>query len=137
MSQIGKRLYERIKTGNMVIEFTGYDGRVLASAEAINISPGGMCFLRSSMFTVGDILKIAFPLNEGKMYIEGKVLRISGREVGIKFTSSEENVIGLLLALNNEFPTLNIKSRLSLTVPTEQYDDRGIEKALQLDDFNN
>jgi hypothetical protein len=47
MPKIGKRNYERIKTGNITIEFIGPDGRVLACAVMINISPGGLCFLRS------------------------------------------------------------------------------------------
>jgi hypothetical protein len=80
--------------------------------------------------------QIAFPLNDGKTYIEGKVLRIAGREVGIQFTSSEENVARLLISLNKEYPTLNIKTIFSLVSPSETHDDGGIEKALLLDDLD-
>ncbi len=59
----------------------------------INISALGACFLTKSILYKGDILEISFQLGQDLIFSKARVVRVSGKEIGIKFLelSDEES----------------------------------------------
>ncbi|HEY1406382.1 MAG TPA: PilZ domain-containing protein [Spirochaetota bacterium] len=129
-----KRNRERIRMNKLTVALLNKKSGARANAEVINISLGGMCFLRTSMFADNDLLEITFRLLGNDVIVYGEVLRIAGREVGIGFTSSESDINNLFLELNKEYPELKIGSRIPLVGVIGDSDDGGVDKLLSLDD---
>ncbi len=102
---IEKRRHSRLKTERFSVEYMikGFD--TVYSAEVINISAGGLCFVRDAIVRRGDYLTLKFPFKTRKLIFSGEVLRVDGREVGISFHESEENIERLVEIFNHEYPS--------------------------------
>lgn len=101
---IEKREFERIKTPNLVIDYKINDSESIYQAEVVNLSAGGLLFLRNTFLVKNDQVLIKFPFKHKKILITGIVLRLDGREVGIHFTSSEAEVEKFVELFNQEYP---------------------------------
>jgi hypothetical protein len=107
-----------------------------SDVDVINASTGGMCFVRTTMFMTGDQLKFKFIVSGNEMVVHGEVVRIIGREVGVRFTSGEADIHSLFVALNKEFPLLRISGKMPLTgYSDDSKDEKKIDAILELDDF--
>ncbi len=102
---IEKRRHSRLKTERFSVEYMikGFD--TVYTAEVINISAGGLCFVRDAIVRRGDYLTLKFPFKTRKLIFSGEVLRVDGREVGIEFNESAENIEKLVELFNYEYPS--------------------------------
>jgi hypothetical protein len=102
---IEKRRHTRLKTERFFVEYMmkGFDA--VYRAEVINISAGGLCFVRDAVVRRGDFLTLKFPFKSKKIIFSGEVLRVDGREVGVSFHESEENIERLVEIFNHEYPS--------------------------------
>ncbi|HON78431.1 MAG TPA: PilZ domain-containing protein [Spirochaetota bacterium] len=103
---LDKREHERIRTSRFVIEYMvkGFDA--VYKAEVINVSAGGLCYLRDAIVKKGDEIKIKFPFKTKKVVFAGEVVRVVGREVGVQFIEDEERIELFIGVLNKEYPAL-------------------------------
>jgi hypothetical protein len=104
-----KRYFIRLKTNTFSIEYKIADTNGVFSARVINISAGGICFLRESILEKGDILQIKFPFKSKKIILTAEVIRIEGREVAVKFLDDERQIEKFVENFNLEF--LGIKAK--------------------------
>ena len=75
-------------------------------AEVINISSGGICFLRTAYLEIGDVIHLKFPFKSKKILLNAKVIRMDGREAGIKFLDTDEQIEKFVKVFNLEYPQL-------------------------------
>jgi hypothetical protein len=85
-----RRSSERIKTENLAVEFRFATDTLPFTSDVINISSGGICFLRNAPIKKEDILYITFPFKAKKIVLKAQVMRIEGREAGLKFLNDPE-----------------------------------------------
>ncbi len=104
-----KRYFDRLKINNFSIEYKIINSNGINKADVINISAGGMCFLRTSILEKGDIIQIKFPFHYKKVILTGEIIRIEGREVAVKFIDEERQIDKFVENFNIEF--LGVKSR--------------------------
>ncbi len=90
--QRDKRDTQRLKTQNLFMEYRHSGSEGTYSGEVINLSAGGLCFLRQGLIDKGTTIKIRFPLIEKKIILTGVVVRIDGRETSVRFTTSEKEI---------------------------------------------
>ncbi len=104
-----KRTFNRVKISKMPLEYkiSGCDG--VFKAEAINLSAGGICFLRTSILAEGDIIQLKFKFHASKIVLNGEVVRIEGREAAVKFIDDERIVDKFVECFNNEYSKLKSK----------------------------
>jgi hypothetical protein len=105
-----KRYFSRLKTNSFYIEYKIADSDVVYKAEVINISAGGICFLRTSILEKGDIIQLKFLFSAKKIVLTGEVIRIEGREAAIKFIDEDQKIDRFVEYFNAEFGKTRIKS---------------------------
>jgi hypothetical protein len=98
-----RRNFDRLKTLNFKIEYSPLGSESLFNVEVVNISAGGICFLRDSFIRVGEHLNIMFPFKSRDVVLDGIVLRFDGREVALKFLNSEEELEKFVETFNAEY----------------------------------
>ncbi len=103
---IDKRNHKRLKTRDLTIKYKLEGQNVVYKADVINISSGGICFLRSAYLEIGDVLHIKFPFKSKKILLTAKVIRMDGREAGIKFLDSDDQIEKFINVFNAEYPQL-------------------------------
>jgi hypothetical protein len=108
---IDKRNTGRIKMPNIFIEYKVKGSDTPFKVEIVNISSGGLCFLRNSILTKNDVLLIKFPFKNAKVILEAQVLRLDGREVGVKFLNPEDEIGRFVEAFNYEYPSLSREAK--------------------------
>lgn len=101
-----KREHDRIRTNRFRIEYMvkGFD--TVYRADVINVSAGGLCYLRDAIVKTGDVIKIKFPFKSKKVVFDGEVIRVIGREVGVQFNETEEKIEMFIDVLTSEYPAL-------------------------------
>jgi hypothetical protein len=92
-----------MKTENFFIEYMKKDDETVYRVETINISSGGICFLRNSLITEGEIIIIKFPFKSRKVILSAKILRVEGREVGASFIDKDIQINRFVKAFNEEY----------------------------------
>jgi hypothetical protein len=75
-------------------------------ADVINVSAGGLCYLRDAIVKTGDVIKIKFPFKSKKVVFNGEVIRVVGREVGVQFNETEDKIEMFIEILTSEYPAL-------------------------------
>ena len=75
-------------------------------ADVINISAGGVCLLRSAVLEKGDIIHLRFPFKTKKILLSARVIRVDGKEVGIKFLNTDDQIEKFIAIFNVEYPHL-------------------------------
>lgn len=135
---IDKRIFDRIKTIKFFVEFKIMGSDTIYKVELLNLSAGGMCFLRNSIINSKDLLTIKFPFKTQKILLNGSIKRIEGREVAVEFTNNEDEMKKFVDTFNHEYPELTkaaskINSRLKIAEP-EPSSDEDMNKLFDLDD---
>lgn len=69
------------------------------TAEIINMSTGGLCFLRDTVLYIGEQLLLKFPF-KSFYNINAEVKRVEGREVAVQFLESQDKIEKLIEAIN-------------------------------------
>ncbi len=138
---IDKREYNRVKPLNLHIEYRYKKSDSVYKVFIINISAGGICFIRNSIIHKGDILQIKFPFKSKKIILDAKVIRVEGREVAIKFLDSEEKIDKFVEVFNEEYPLISkrditLNERLSTEKIAYQNDksNKDLDSILNIDD---
>lgn len=103
MAQVDKRIDKRVKTKKFLLEYKIGNNDTIYQAYVINLSSGGLCFLRTSVIEKGDILQLKFAFSKKRIVLAGEVIRVDGREVAIKYLSSETELERFVEAYNEEF----------------------------------
>ena len=97
-----KRYYKRLRTNTFPIQYKINNSNGVYNAEVINISAGGICFLRTSILEKGDIIQLKFEFSAKKIILTGEVIRVEGREVAIKFIDNERQIDRFVEYFNSE-----------------------------------
>ena len=105
-----RRNFDRLKNPRFLIEYKIDGSNSIYEVEIINISAGGICFLRKSIINKNDIIQIKFPFKSRKVILSGKVLRIDGKEVAVKFLNRDDEIERFVKVFNKEYPYLKEKS---------------------------
>ncbi len=100
-----------MKINRLPVEYIIADGTIVYQAEIINISAGGICFIRTSILEKGDIIKLRFNLQEKKIVLTAKVVRIEGREAAVKFIDDEKQIERFVRYFNMELKAPGAKDR--------------------------
>jgi hypothetical protein len=124
-----KRTFNRIKISNMPLEYKIADCDGVFKAEVINLSAGGVCFLRTSILAEGDIIQLKFKFEASRIILKGEVIRIEGREAGVKFIDDEMAIEKFVECFNNEYSRLKTK-------PDWDVEENGVNGD-QKEDFKN
>ena len=103
---IDKRDHQRIRTSKLTVEFKVKGSESVNKVDVVNVAAGGICFLRNSIVSKGDILAIKFPFKFTKILMNGEIIRLDGREVAVKFLNSEDEIKRYVEAFNEEYPTI-------------------------------
>jgi hypothetical protein len=115
-----KRYFIRLKTNSFSIDYKIADTTGVFSAKVINLSAGGICFLRASILEKGDILQIKFPFKSKKIILTAEVIRIEGREVAVKFLDDEHQIEKFVENFNLEFLGIKLKNEKIYTLLNEK-----------------
>ncbi len=101
---IDKRNFYRIKVEKFKVKY-----RIINSdskgvdVDVVNISAGGICFLRDTSVYKGEEVEVLFPFKTKKIILRAEILRIEGREVGIRFITNKDKVEEFLDVFNTEY----------------------------------
>ena len=98
-----KRNHERVRTEKFTVKYKFSENDYDSIATVLNVSGGGICLLRNAPINKNDIIDILFPFKEKKIILKAQVVRIEGREVGLKFVSSEDDVAVFVNSFNREY----------------------------------
>ncbi|MBN2401564.1 MAG: PilZ domain-containing protein [Spirochaetes bacterium] len=109
-----KRYFDRLKTNSFSIDYKIINTNGINKADVINISAGGICFLRTSILEKGDIIQIKFPFHARKVILTGEIIRIEGREVAVKFLDEERQIDRFVENFNIEFLGVKTKSKKNI-----------------------
>ncbi len=72
----------------------------------VNISASGICILRNAFLEKGDEINIRFPFKSKNILLTAKIIRVEGKEVGIKFLDDDEIIENFIIVFNKEYPQL-------------------------------
>lgn len=101
-----RRNFDRLKTTALFVEYKTNESDVVFKVEIINLSAGGVCFLRNSTINQNDVIQIKFPFRSRRIIMTGKVLRIDGKEVAVQFLNPEDEIERFVKIFNKEYPYL-------------------------------
>jgi hypothetical protein len=126
-----KRFFDRLKTNGFSIDYKIINGGSVYHADVINVSAGGICFLRTSILEKGDMLQIKLPFHSKKVILTGEIIRIEGREVAVKFLDDEHQIDKFVESFNTEYLGVRAKSRM---ISKHSVDDANLKNE---NDYNN
>jgi hypothetical protein len=106
-----KRKYNRIKNLNLQIDIKLRDDKDFTKVEIIDISAGGLSFLSNNLISKNDLIDCKFPFHTKTIAMNGQVVRINGREIGLKFNNLENEIKSFVEIYNNEINSLFIETR--------------------------
>lgn len=110
---IENRKHTRLRVKDFFVEYRLKGTDPAGEAEVIDLSTGGLCLLRSTPMTKGDMIQIRFPFQTRKLVLNAQVVRVDGREVGVQFHITPEEMEKLTNAFNQEYRAQKKKERLS------------------------
>ncbi len=136
-----KRNHNRLKTDDLTVEYKIEGEDTVYKAEVINLSVGGICLLRSAFLDKEDVIHIKFPFESKKIVLIAKVIRVDGREVGIKFLNSDSQIERFIQTFNEEYPLLK-KDRIQIggkiyadgNLPQYEENEEGEDKMFDIDE---
>ncbi len=118
-----KRYFDRLRTNSFFIEYKIINTTGVYKADVINISAGGMCFLRTSILEKNDILQIKLPFHAKKIILTGEIIRIEGREVAVKFLDEERQIDKFVENFNIEFLGVKTKNKMIIDKPESNHEE--------------
>lgn len=98
-----KRNHDRMKTSGFTIQYRFLSDEYLTRADVVNISGGGICFLRSAPLLKKDVIEVQFPFRSQQVILKAEVVRVEGREVGIKFIDDPDRIGQFVDLFNREY----------------------------------
>lgn len=111
MSSLENRKFERIRVENFKIKYRISDVEMNApSVSVINVSAGGVCFLRDSVLMKNDKVEVLFPFKSNKIILKAKVIRVEGREVAVKFIENDSKIDDFVDLFNNEYKLIRLEN---------------------------
>ena len=122
-----KRKYPRVKNFRLFVETKGKDENNFYTVEIVNLAAGGLCFLRKFVVNMNDLLTFRFSFKSGPIALNGSVMRIYGREVGVKFLDDENELKSFVDNYNTEVAGLMIDhphDTTKLVIPGYTYDPK-------------
>lgn len=116
MAKLDKRETERVKLSHFFVQYkmagaTEVDAPVF-SVEVLNMSIGGICFLRNSVLYKNDEIIILFPFKSRKLTMRAKVIRVEGKEVAAVFTDKDEKIELMAAVFNKEYKVIMDENRV-------------------------
>lgn len=118
-----KRDFNRIKTPRFFVEYRIRGSNAIDKVEVLNISAGGICFIRKSILNVNNILQIKFPFKTQKVVMTGLVARIDGQEVAAHFINNDEEIERFVKVFNNEYDEIkNLGLEVDMKISKTQKD---------------
>jgi hypothetical protein len=132
-----KRYFDRLRTNTFSIEYKIINTSGVYKADVINISAGGMCFIRTSILEKSDIIQIKFPFHAKKVILTGEIIRIEGREVAVKFLDEERQIDKFVENFNIEFLGVKTKSKMVIDKPGADSETDAINDNKAYDNFFN
>lgn len=109
-----KRDKERVKTEAFYIQYKLVNDDNVNTVEVLNISAGGICFLRDSVLYKKDEVLILFPFQTRKVLLKGKVVRVEGREVAVFYEDKEEKIELFVKLFNDEYKKISNQNKTSI-----------------------
>ena len=106
-----KRDTDRISTEAFFVQYKLANDDNVFSVEVLNVSAGGMCFLRDSVLYKKDEIRILFPFKSRKMLLKGVVVRVEGREVAIQFQDKQERIDTFVKIFNDEYREISEENK--------------------------
>ncbi|HRX15278.1 MAG TPA: PilZ domain-containing protein [Spirochaetota bacterium] len=106
-----KRDTDRISTEAFFVQYKLANDDNVFTVEVLNVSAGGMCFLRDSVLYKKDEIRILFPFKSRKMLLKGVVVRVEGREVAIQFQDKQERIDTFVKIFNNEYREISEENK--------------------------
>ncbi len=97
-----KREFHRFRSIVLNVGFKQSPDRYFSSVEIADVSTGGLCFLTNTNVRINDKLTFQFSFGSNKILMYGNVSRINGREVGVRFTNTENEVQKFINSYNLE-----------------------------------
>ncbi|HDP80824.1 MAG TPA: PilZ domain-containing protein [Spirochaetes bacterium] len=101
-----KRTFPRIRTPKLVIDYKIKETEQVYKAELLDVSAGGLGFLRNAIISKNDVLIIKFPFKTQKILLTGQVIRLDGREVGVRFENPDSEIEKFVETFNDEYSYL-------------------------------
>ncbi|MBN2436459.1 MAG: PilZ domain-containing protein [Spirochaetes bacterium] len=106
-----KRDTDRISTEAFFVQYKLANDDNVFTVEVLNVSAGGMCFLRDSVLYKKDEIRILFPFKSRKMLLKGVVVRVEGREVAIQFQDKQERIDTFVKIFNDEYREISEENK--------------------------
>ncbi|HNR89756.1 MAG TPA: PilZ domain-containing protein [Spirochaetota bacterium] len=133
-----RRQYPRIRLFRLTIKVKVKGADSFSDVELINLSAGGLCFIRNSILNFGDALILRFEFKTRQVDMIGKIVRLDGREVGVQFTCTDDEIKEFVDSFNAELssyliPTASDGSRLELPGYTPRPQDKKSDIDAMLD----
>jgi len=129
-----RREYPRLKVIRFIagLQTVGEGG--FKKIEIVNISAGGLCFLQTSPLSIGENVMFNFTFRKCTVHMTGKVMRVDGREIGVKFTDSEDEIMKFVRLFNREISGMLItkKGTSRIMVPGDYDESIGFDDLNQL-----
>jgi|GEM_PF-681610 len=118
MARLDKRETKRVKLTHFYIQYK-MAGELSADApvfsvEVLNMSAGGICFLRTSVLYKDDEILILFPFKSRTLTIRAKVIRVEGKEVAAIFQDKEDKIEMMVSVFNKEYKIIMDENRMSI-----------------------
>lgn len=134
---VNRREYPRVKLFKFSVEVSKKGENAFVPVEVVNISAGGLCFLGRSILYQGDMLEMRFPFKRSTIIMPGRVVRVNGREIGVQFTCSQDEIIDFVSAYNEEIQSMAIstKENIHLVLPgfnTQETGKHSIDNMLDI-----
>ena len=120
-----RRIFPRLSLHRLIIDAKQSGDVAAHKAEVVNVSAGGLCVLRKFTVTMGEEITFTFHFRSGSLSLAGGVVRTDGREVGIKFIGSEDEIARFVDAFNDEMAGTVIRKRDGSRLVVPGNDDEG------------
>ncbi|HNV46204.1 MAG TPA: PilZ domain-containing protein [Spirochaetota bacterium] len=129
-----RRTYPRLKVIRFIAGLQTVGKGEFEKIEIVDISAGGLCFLQTFPVSVGENVLFSFTFRKCSMQMPGKVIRVDGREIGVKFTDSEDEIMKFVRLFNREVSGMLItkKGTSRIMVPGEYDESMGFDDLNQL-----
>ncbi len=103
---LDRRLLNRQKMKHCYFKYQVGDSPSFIKGELINVSADGLCFLRKGVINNMDIINLIFYFKLVEVDIRSEVIRITGKEVAVKFLESPGKIESFIDIFNSEFEYL-------------------------------
>lgn len=128
MAKIDRRENDRVKLSHFYVQYK-MSGQINADApvfsvEVLNLSFGGICFLRDSVLYKDDEIIILFPFKSRKMTIKAKVIRIEGKEVAASFIDNEDKIEMMTSIFNKEYKVIIEENKMYIHRKSSLFEDK-------------